>query len=78
MTVVPLVPRVKLLKLEEVEALTNCKKSKIYSMMREGTFPRSKKFGRNAMWSEASINQWVADQLTEGDNQGREGSGDAS
>lgn len=78
MTVVPLIPRIKLLKLAEVETLTNCKRSTIYTKIREGTFPRPKRFGRNSMWSEDAINKWIAAQLQEVDKNPREGSGDAS
>lgn len=73
MTVVPLVPRIKLLKLAEVETLTNCKRSTIYTKIREGTFPRPKRFGRNSMWSEEAINKWVSAQLQEGQAEATEG-----
>lgn len=78
MTVVPLVPRIKLLKLAEVETLTNCKRSTIYTKIRGGTFPRPKRFGRNSMWSEEAINKWIAAQLQEVEKNPQEGSGDAS
>jgi excisionase family DNA binding protein len=63
MNVTPLTPRIKLLKLSEVEKLTNCKKSKLYSMVRANEFPAPKRFGRNAMWPEDQIHEWIATQL---------------
>ena len=60
----PVVPRDRLLRLPEVEAMTGCKKSTIYRLMKEGKFPACRRItARMACWSEAAVLQWVQDRL---------------
>lgn len=54
----------RLLRMPEVERLTGLRRSAIYEQMQRGTFPRSVKAGpRAATWSEAAIQEWIAERL---------------
>ena len=60
----PVVPRDRLIRLPDVEAATGCKKSTIYMLLRQGTFPRPVRLSaRMVAWSETAVLQWVQDQL---------------
>lgn len=62
----PVVPRDRLLRLPEVEAMTGCKKSTIYELMRAGKFPRSIRLNaRMVTWPETAVLQWVQDRIAE-------------
>ncbi len=55
----------RLIALREVEHRAGIKKSKIYSAMASGTFPRSRSLGpRCVRWSEREIDAWVAAPTT--------------
>lgn len=61
------VPRDRLLRLPAVEAVTGCKKSTIYSLMKEGKFPKSIAVTRRmAAWPETAVLQWVQDRINGG------------
>ena len=50
----------RLLKLKEVESITQISKSKIYRDMRSGGFPSPISLGSNCVrWVETDIYQWV-------------------
>jgi predicted DNA-binding transcriptional regulator AlpA len=54
----------RLIRLPEVQTLTGLRRSAIYEQMQRGTFPRSVKVGpRAAVWSESSIQAWIAECL---------------
>ena len=54
------VPRDRLLRLPDVEAVTGCKKSTIYSLMKAGKFPRCVRItARMAAWPESAVLTWV-------------------
>lgn len=56
----PAVPRDRLLRLPEVETITGCKKSTIYKLMKEGTFPACVRVtARMAAWPESAVLAWV-------------------
>lgn len=58
------VPRDRLLRLPAVEAATGCKKSTIYSLMKEGKFPKSIAVTRRmSAWPETAVLQWVQDRI---------------
>lgn len=62
----PVVQRDRLVRLPEVEAMTGCKKSTIYELMRAGKFPKSLRLSaRMVVWPETSVLQWVQDRITE-------------
>ncbi len=49
-----------LLRLDEVVERCGLKKSSIYKMMSEGTFPKSVKLGtRSVAWGEKCITDWI-------------------
>lgn len=51
----------RLLPLKEVMAITRISGSKIYRMMRSGSFPRPRKLGLRAVrWLESEIQDWMA------------------
>lgn len=64
--VVPLVPRDRLLRRADVEAITGLKKSSIYALMREGKFPKCVCVTSKAVaWSESKVYAWVNERLAE-------------
>lgn len=69
----PAIRRDRLLRLPDVEAVTGCKKSTIYLLMKQGKFPKSVAItGRMAAWPESAILQWVQDRITLGAATGAE------
>lgn len=62
----PLIPRDRLLRLPEVEAISGIKKSTIYTLMREHRFPQCIAItGRMVAWPETAVLQWVQDRINE-------------
>lgn len=62
---VPLQER--LLRLPDVEAMTGCKKSTIYKLMKEGKFPSCVRItARMSAWPESAVFRWVQDRICEG------------
>lgn len=60
----PPVKRDRLLRLADVEALTGCKKSTIYNLMRAGKFVKPVRISaRCTTWPESAVLQWVQDQI---------------
>lgn len=60
----PVVPRDRLIRLPDVEAATGCKKSTIYMLLRQGTFPKPIRLSaRMVAWSETAVLQWVQDRI---------------
>ena len=56
----PVAPRDRFLRLPDVEAVTGCKKSNIYKLMKEGKFPHCVRITtRMAAWPESAVLQWV-------------------
>ena len=50
----------------EVEAKTGFKRAHIYSLMKEGKFPKALRLGVRAVgWDSVEIEQWIADRLKE-------------
>jgi len=65
-TTKPAVPRDRLIRLSEVETLVGCKKSTIYTMLKEGRFPKPVRHSaRMVVWPETSILTWVQDRIRE-------------
>ena len=62
----PVVPRDRLLRLPDVEALTGVKKSTIYLLMRQGGFAKCVRVGRASLWPESAVLQWVQDRINGG------------
>lgn len=57
-----------LLTLKEVIHLTGLRRSSIYKFMDEGHFPKSVSIGgRSVMWSEADIEEWMINKISERD-----------
>ncbi len=60
----PPVPRDRLLRLPDVEAVTGCKKSTIYNLMRAGKFVQPVRISsRCTAWPESAVLQWVQDRI---------------
>ena len=56
----------RILRLEEVEAKSGFKRAHIYSLMKEGKFPKALRLGVRAVgWDSVEIEQWIADRLKE-------------
>ncbi len=49
----------KFLRLKEVEKKVGWKKTKIYAMIKENTFPAPKKFNRSSRWLSSEIEEWI-------------------
>ena len=61
----------------EVEALTGCKKSTIYVMVNDGSFPKSIHLSpRHIAWSENAVLQWVQDRINNAHVEPQSGSTD--
>lgn len=58
-------PRDRFIRLSEVEAISGCKKTTIYTMLRVGRFPRPVRMGRITVWPETAVHQWVQDRIAE-------------
>lgn len=54
----------KMLSLKQVCDKAGIGRSTIYNRIRAGTFPEQAKLGERSLWSEAEIDQWLAEQLT--------------
>lgn len=63
----PVVPRDRLLRLADVEAVAGCKKSTIYKLMKEGKFPRCVYVtSRTVAWPESAVLTWVQERISGG------------
>ena len=52
----------RLIALAEVEKIVGVKRSKIYSLMGEGQFPRTIKIGKSARWHLPAVEEWVRER----------------
>jgi prophage regulatory protein len=51
---------------DEVERKTGFKRAHIYSLMKDGKFPKAKRIGMRAVgWDSQEIEQWIADRLAQ-------------
>ncbi|MDD1152698.1 AlpA family transcriptional regulator [Pseudomonas sp. TNT2022 ID357] len=56
----------RILRRPEVEARTGFKRAHIYSLMKQGKFPKALRLGVRAVgWDSNEINQWIAERLQE-------------
>jgi prophage regulatory protein len=56
----------RILRRSEVEAKTGFKRAHIYSLMKEGKFPKALRLGVRAVgWDSVEIEQWIAARLKE-------------
>ncbi|WP_415838307.1 helix-turn-helix transcriptional regulator [Polaromonas hydrogenivorans] len=63
----PVVPRDRLIRLEEVEKIVGFKKSAIYAMLKKGTFvPSIRLSARLVVFPESAVLQWVQDLINQG------------
>ncbi|MFG1304706.1 AlpA family transcriptional regulator [Xanthobacter autotrophicus] len=54
----------RILRRAEVEAKTGFKRAHIYSLMKEGKFPKAMRLGVRAVgWDSDEIDQWITDRL---------------
>ena len=62
----PVIPRDRLIRLPEVENLIGCKKSTVYTMLKQGTFPRPVRLSvRMVAWSEIAVLQWLQERINQ-------------
>lgn len=62
----PVVPRDKLIRLPEVEGISGCKKSTVYTLMAKGEFPQPVRLSaRMVAWPESAVLQWVQDRINQ-------------
>jgi prophage regulatory protein len=53
-----------LIRRKEVEKLTALSRSRIYDLMRQGTFPKPVQLGAMSVaWLEVEIHEWIADRI---------------
>jgi len=56
----------RILRRAEVEAKTGFKRAYIYSLMKDGKFPKAMRLGVRAVgWDSVEIEQWIADRRNE-------------
>ena len=56
----------RILRRAEVEAKTGFKRAHIYSLMKEGKFPKALRVGVLAVgWDSVEVEQWIAERLRE-------------
>ena len=56
----------RILRRPEVEAKTGFKRAHIYTLMKEGKFPKAVRLGARAVgWDAAEIDQWIVERLKE-------------
>lgn len=56
----------RILRRPEVEAKTGFKRAHIYSLMREGKFPKAMRLGVRAVgWDSVEIDNWITERLRE-------------
>ena len=68
-TTKPIVPRDRLIRLPEIENLIGCKKSTVYTMLKNGNFPKPIRLSaRMVAWPETAVLQWVQDKIQAGAN----------
>jgi prophage regulatory protein len=54
----------RILRRAEVEQKTGFKRAHLYSLMREGKFPKALRLGVRAVgWDSVEVDQWIADRL---------------
>jgi prophage regulatory protein len=54
----------RILRRPEVEQRTGFKRAHIYSLMREGKFPKALRLGVRAVgWDSIEVDQWIAERL---------------
>lgn len=54
----------KLIKIGEVSSLTTISKSHIYTLARQGKFPKARKLGVNtSVWLESEVLGWINERL---------------
>lgn len=59
----------RLLRLPEVEMKVGLRRNAIYERQAAGTFPKSISLGgKSVAWLEEEVNQWIADRVSERDN----------
>lgn len=57
-------PQVKLIRINEVAALTTYSKQHIYTLARNGHFPKARKLGANtSVWLEHEVLAWISARL---------------
>jgi len=55
---------IKLMKMAAVIDHTGYGKSRIYELMKEGTFPRPLKMKKKVLWRSDQIQTWIKDQIS--------------
>ena len=54
----------RIMRLEEVEQKTGCKRAHIYNLMKEDKFPKALRLGVRAVgWDSVEVNEWIAQRL---------------
>lgn len=57
-------PKNRLIRLPEVESITGSKKSTIYKLMKDGSFPQPVRLSRRLVaWSEVAVQGWVHNRM---------------
>jgi len=54
---------IRLLNRIEVEALVGMRKSKLYALIKAGTFPGPIKIGGSSRWPSSDVEEWIATQI---------------
>lgn len=63
-----------LLTFAQTSAKTACGRTRIYSSIAAGTFPKPVRVGCRSLWVKSEVEQWIADRIADrdmGENVGR-------
>ena len=60
----PISSDIKLMKMAAVIDHTGYGKSRIYELMKEGTFPRPLKMKKKVLWRSDHIQKWISEQIS--------------
>ncbi|MDP1637902.1 MAG: AlpA family transcriptional regulator [Candidatus Nitrotoga sp.] len=59
-------PQTALIRRKEVERLTALSRSRIYDLMKQGTFPKPVRLGAMSVaWEENLVRNWIADRIAD-------------
>lgn len=53
----------RLLRIDDVIGFTGLSRGSIYNYIKQGKFPKNRKFGKSSFWSYNEVQQWIAGVL---------------
>jgi prophage regulatory protein len=56
----------RLIRLPQVKQMIGLRTTAIYERIKQGSFPKPIKLGRNSMWVESEVQEWIAERIYQG------------